>query len=150
MNPSSQAPRLIRASASPSHLRPWLGVALLAMLLPAAAGELYQWKDTKGVTHYSDAPPPGRSGYQTRTIRDSRVPVAAKPAESAQCMTARMNLEHLRGNQPVGFDGNGDGKPDSTLTAEQRTEQTRKAEETLQRVCAAVASTGTPDASGTR
>ena len=139
-----------RASVSPPWLRPWLGVALLTVLLPATAGELYQWKDAKGVTHYSDAPPPGRSGYQTRTIRDSRVPVAAKPAESAQCMTARMNLEHLRGNQPVGFDANGDGKPDSTLTAEERTEQTRKAEETLQRACAAMASTGAPDASGTR
>lgn len=135
---------------SPSRLRPWLGVALLALLLPAAAGELYQWKDARGVTHYADAPPPGGSSYRTRTIRDSRDPIAAKPAESPQCMTARMNLEHLRGNQPVGFDANGDGKPDSTFTAEQRIEQTRKAEDTMQRACAAVASTDTPVASGNR
>jgi hypothetical protein len=31
----------------------------LAVALPVVAGQVYTWKDAKGVTHYADAPPAG-------------------------------------------------------------------------------------------
>ncbi|WP_412159617.1 DUF4124 domain-containing protein, partial [Pantoea sp. SIMBA_079] len=38
---------------------PCLVVALLAVAaLPLAASEVYSWKDARGVTHYSQTPPP--------------------------------------------------------------------------------------------
>ena len=40
-------------------------------LYGATGGELYQWKDANGVTHYSDAPPPGQTSYENRSIRNS-------------------------------------------------------------------------------
>ncbi len=119
----------------------WCGLAILAIALPAGAGELYQWKDAKGVTHYADAPPVGQV-YKSRILNNAGYggqATAPKTAESAQCMTARMNLEHLTGSQPIGFDADGDGKPDAVFDAAQRAEQTRLAGKAVERRCAASA-----------
>ena len=111
--------------------------------LPAAAGELYQWKDANGVTHYSDSPPPDRQ-YQSRIYgTDAGASVASAdettPATetSSQCTTARANLALLQGDGPVGMDSDKDGKPDSQLTAEQRTAQAALAEAAIKVHCTA-------------
>ncbi|MGQ4660251.1 DUF4124 domain-containing protein [Lysobacter sp. F6437] len=141
-NPSSVARRL-----------PWLGAMglgiALATLSVASAGELYQWKDANGVTHYSDAPPPAGADYQNRTIRNSGTAsvkqdqdAAEAPAGNAQCTTARANLELLQGEGPVGTDTDKDGKPDAAFSAEQRAAQTQLAEAAIKVHCAVAAGDG--------
>jgi hypothetical protein len=126
---------------SQSNARPdalaWLAALLLAATLPALAGEVYQWKDAKGVTHYSDAPPPD-TAYKNRVVKDEApapTQVAAAPAEDPRCATARSNLERLKSDAPVGLDANGDGKPDTEMTAAEREQQTKLAELTLETNC---------------
>lgn len=139
-NPSSVVRRL-----------PWLGAMGLGLALAsvsvAAAGELYQWKDANGVTHYSDAPPPTGADFQNRTIRNSgtasiKTEASEAPAENAQCTTARANLELLQGGGPVGTDNDKDGKPDVAMTAEQRAAQTQLAEAAIKVHCAVAAGDG--------
>jgi hypothetical protein len=128
---------------------------LLVLALPAVAvaGKLYQWKDARGVTHYSDSPPPA-SAYKQRYI-DNRDPEpgtqpataatatpAAKPTLSS-CDQARANLAALQGSSPVGLDADRDGKPDSTLDAAGRAEQQQKAQATIDRACNAPAAVPT-------
>jgi hypothetical protein len=119
---------------------PWLAATLLVLALPALAGEVYQWKDAKGVTHYSDAPPPD-TAYKNRVVKQN-VPApaqaAAAPAEDPRCATARTNLERLKGNGPVGLDANGDGQPDTEMTATERAQQVQLAELTLKTNCTPV------------
>lgn len=115
-------------------------VCVLASL-PAAAGELYQWKDANGVTHYSDAPPADRQ-YQSRGyVGQNAAPVEEekpkpKVAVSSQCSTARDNLALLRSEGPVGVDSDQDGKPDSQLDPEQRAAQAALAEAAIKVHCA--------------
>lgn len=124
-----------------------LALCLGAVASPAAAGEVYQWKDAKGVTHYSDAPPP-RGRYEARDIRQrgiQRDGTAAAPATAAKaapdananCTLARTNLERLQTGGDIGLDANGDGKPDATMDAAERARQTRLAEANISAFCAA-------------
>jgi hypothetical protein len=119
---------------------------LLAIALPAVAGELYQWKDANGVTHYSDAPPPAGANYRNRTIsnRGSATVVAdeaaAAPAEDSQCTTARANLALLQGEGPVGADADNDGKPDAAFTADERAAQAQLAQAAIKVHCGTAAS----------
>ena len=112
-----------------------LGFATLLLATSAFAGTVYQWKDAKGVTHYSDSPPPTQQGVQNRQLRDRSPDAAAKPAEDPNCVTARSNLARLKGSQPVGLDANGDGKPDSELSAEDRAKQVQQTEQMLKNFC---------------
>ncbi|MCF7221289.1 DUF4124 domain-containing protein [Marilutibacter chinensis] len=122
--------------------RALLCAGLLVAALPAFAGQVYQWKDANGVTHYSDSPPPGQE-YQGRDI-DASAPTpdapaagteAAAPAESATCVDARANLKMLSADGPVGVDSDGDGKADGTLDEEQRANQRQLAEAAIQVHC---------------
>ena len=104
----------------------------------ALAQNVYQWKDAKGVTHSSDSPPPGHR-YETRRI-DSQGPVAAsasaaKPVDSPECTNARRNVELLAGSAPVRQDTDGDGKPDKTLSDEERSGQKGLAEAAVKAYC---------------
>ena len=127
---------------SAARVTPLLGAGLLVALVaaPALAGEVYKWKDAKGVTHYSDAPPAG-SNYESREIRHRPgMPAASagaegKPAENSQCSIARANLETLAGDGPVGVDADGDGKPDSNMDAGQRADQRALAEASIRANC---------------
>lgn len=117
------------------RLRPLLALALLALALPAAAGKLYQWKDARGVTHYSDAPPPAGADYTNRAISQrgaagTEQPDAATaaPVANPACTTARANLTLLDGQGPVGIDTDGDGKADSEMDPAQRAAQRQLAE----------------------
>lgn len=121
-----------------SRLLPVLAIALLALSLPALAGTVYQWKDAKGNTHYSDSPPPNR-GHKARVLDPKGaavVPATTKPvAANADCSNARSNLKILQGKTDVGIDENKDGKPDRNLTAQERVNRTALAEAGVKTYC---------------
>ncbi len=110
------------------------------MATGAMAGNVYQWKDARGVTHSSDKPPPGQT-YQTRRIDQRGTDVeAAAPAtavETPQCITARANLKLLQGSGAVQQDSDGDGKPDRTLSPDERNAQKDLAEAAIKAYCPA-------------
>jgi len=114
---------------------------LLAGTALAQSGGVYQWKDARGVTHYSDAPPP-KGQYQARDIhhRDGAAPAptaadAATTAASANCTLARTNLERLQAGGDIGLDADGDGQPDAALSVEERERQTRLAQINIKTFC---------------
>lgn len=120
-------------------------LTLTALCLAAAFGahaqQIYQWKDSKGVTHYSDSPPPNQP-VQNRRINQTGAAVsetataAGKPAENTQCVTARKNLDILGTHQgPVQQDTDGDGKPDTTLDDTGRSNQRALAEASVKAYC---------------
>ena len=105
-----------------------LGLSLLLATTAAMAGDLYQWKDSNGVTHYSQTPPAGGTTYKERTEngRDSAAQpaqAAAPPAEPADCATSRSNIALLESKSPVQQDTDGDGKADKTLDDTERSNQ---------------------------
>src|SRR5689334_9917988 len=104
----------------------------------AQAAGIYQWKDAKGVTHYTDTPPPD-SQYKQRklynTDPDQPASAAAKPAENPACATARSNIALLNSKQDVRLDSNGDGKPDKALSDTDRANQLALAQATLSTSC---------------
>lgn len=137
-----------------------LTVSLFLLVATAHAQTVYTWKDAKGVTHYSDAPPPKGIGKpQVKTMRASvpaKTPAAtATPAAgttvaataavakaandaaaaNARCSQARANLIALQGTAPVGLDADRDGKPDSTLGADDRARQVASMQAVIQRDC---------------
>ena len=150
-------------------LSPRLRLACLAALsfafavAIAQAQTVYTWKDAKGVTHYSDAPPPKAATRQeVKTVPIAPAPAAPATipttppaaatttaratttaaqaareaaATNARCSQARANLAALQGSAPVGPDTNGDGKPDSTLGAEDRAKQAAAMQAAIQRDC---------------
>ena len=145
------SPNCLSAARPPHSARPLPRIGAMALAfalaLPAVAGELYQWKDANGVTHYSDSPPPAGADYENRTIHDSGAATMAGGSAESQCTTARANLAKLQGDDPVGADADRDGKPDAEFTAEQRAAQTRLAEAAIQVHCspgAEVAAARTP------
>lgn len=105
----------------------------------ALAGKIYQWKDANGVTHFSDSPPPG--GQAKDRLIDNRgepapqVAGAAKSVENPSCTTAKRNLEVLGNKAPVQQDSDGDGKPDKTLTEDDRGAQRNLAEAAVKAYC---------------
>lgn len=121
-----------------SRLLPLLAAALLTLAAPALAGEVYQWKDAKGVTHYSDAPPPNRA-HKSRTLDtkgNATVAATAKPvAVNADCSNARSNLTILQGKGEVGIDEDKDGKADRSLTAQERANRLLLAEAGVKTYC---------------
>ena len=108
-----------------------LSTALLAASVlataAASAGEVYQWKDANGVTHYSQTPP-AQGKFQQRTITQHvsaaapAQPTAERPA-SPQCATAQRNIELLQGGSRLQVDSNGDGQPDGDLDDADRQKQ---------------------------
>ena len=113
--------------------------ALTAASPLVLAGNLYQWKDAQGVTHYSDRPP-SDSDLKGRRIdaRDSlargETPAVAAPAESPQCTTAKLNQKLLAGNAPVRKAG-ADGKPGEVLGEEERGSQRALADAAIKAYC---------------
>ena len=110
-----------------------VAVALLACGI-ASAGDVYQWKDAKGVTHYSDAPPP-KGQYQARDVshRDveettASVSASPVPVTNQNCALAKTNLDRLKTGGDMGLDANGDGQPDAPFSDAERTRQTQMAE----------------------
>lgn len=133
--------------SSKPYLLPGLVAGLcLVLATPAFAAKVYQWKDAKGVTHYSDSPPPDQH-IKGRNVTDKGGEAPAQPAKpvvSANCTNARSNLAVLQGSGPVGVDENKDGKPDRNLNDNERANRTALAEAQIKTYCesAAVASMG--------
>ena len=104
----------------------------------ATATNVYQWRDAKGVVHSSDKPPPGQK-YDTRRIDDRGQTVETTPpaaaAPSADCTTARQNLQLLASGKTVQQDTDGDGKPDRTLDEDGRASQKSLAEAAVKAYC---------------
>lgn len=121
---------------------PVLAIAGLSALCLAAtlqAGEVYQWKDANGVTHYSQTPPE-KGQYQQRAItnRGASQASAAEPAarqEHPQCTAARNNLQTLQAKVPV-HEVDADGKPGRVLTDAERTSQIDIANAEIKAYCA--------------
>jgi hypothetical protein len=119
-------------------IRLFVGLTALLLALPAFAGKVYQWKDAKGVTHYSDSPPPAQPGVKNRELKTTGPAptlAAAEPAESENCATARKNLAQLQGNGPAGFDADGDGKLDKEMSADERGQYVQQTELMLKTYC---------------
>lgn len=142
-------------------MSPVLRPACLAMLslafvaASAQAQAVYTWKDAKGVTHYSDSPPPKGAGKaKMKSVQapqpatgvakatasvdgDKTSPQAAAKvaAANARCSQARANLQALQGTAPVGPDADGDGKPDTTLSADDRAKQVEAMQAAIQGSC---------------
>ncbi len=122
----------------PSRPLRWLVAGLLTLSLPTLAGQVYQWKDAKGVTHYADAPPPHQA-HKSRSITTKGAPVvptAGKPvAANSDCTNARSNLTILKGKTEVGIDEDKDGDVDRNLTAQERASRTQLAEASVKTYC---------------
>ena len=112
----------------------------LLLATPAFAAKVYQWKDDKGVTHYSDAPPPDQNIKGRTMAEKGGTPVqaaqpAAKPVANANCSNARSNLTVLQGGGQVGIDEDKDGKPDRSLNNSERANRTALAEAQIKTYC---------------
>lgn len=121
--------------------RAMLACALIAAGVCAAevsAGEVYQWTDASGVTHYSQTPPPsGAAKYRVISHRqpETQAPAAATAPEDAQCGVARANIALIEGGGRVQRDTDGDGVPDRDLTAVERESQLQLARLVLRSNC---------------
>ena len=113
----------------------------------ASAGDVYQWKDAKGVTHYADAPPP-KGQYQSRDVsnRDGQVATTADvaPVTDKNCALAKTNLDRLKSGGNIGVDADGDGKPDTLMNDDERTKQRALAETQVNAYCTPAASPSNP------
>lgn len=127
----------------------WSALLIAASLLActaASAGDLYQWKDAHGVTHFSDAPPP-KGTFKTRNveIRDGQAATAPadavkpSPTDASQCALARTNLERLQAGGNIGLDANGDGQPDAPMSATEQAKQAELAQRQIHVFCNAKA-----------
>ena len=142
------------------------GLVAACVCVSATAGDVYQWKDAKGISHYSNTPPPSGS-YKTRVVHsDDTAPVApatpaasasaapsptpsptpatapaaeANPGEDPGCAIARKDIELLQAQAPVLMDSDGDGKPDKILTDEDRAKHLQVAQSALKGRCAQAA-----------
>ncbi len=121
-----------------------VATVVVAAAAPAAA-QIYKWKDAKGVTKYSESPPP-KGSY---TVQESPrpAPAPATPAASStpptgmnanatasadpRCDTARKNMIALQGKGGVTQDSNNDGKPDRTLNDAERASELEVTRATL-------------------
>ncbi len=122
-----------------------LGLAVTCTPLLAQQQTVYQWKDAKGVTHYADAPPAQshkKRDINARSGTAIEVVESKKSAKDASCDNARSNLASLRSTSPVGIDNDGDGKPDSNMTVEQRAAQVQLNEAMLKANCSGLATAG--------
>ncbi|WP_034639252.1 DUF4124 domain-containing protein [Chitinilyticum aquatile] len=59
----------------------WL--LLLCVLAAGAQAQIYTWKDEKGVVHYSDQPPAGKTS-QAKVVNTKDAPVSAVSAQGAK------------------------------------------------------------------
>ena len=127
-------------------------LALLIAAAPLAASEVYSWKDARGVTHYSQTPPPAGTRFEVRNVHGnaaSSTPVtpaaAAAPTatssastanaggDTTQCELARTNVAALKGEGAVQQLG-ADGKP-RELAGSERADQLALSEAAVRAYC---------------
>jgi hypothetical protein len=129
----------LRTSTEPAMNRQLaiLGLCLVIAAPALMAQTVYQWKDAKGVTHYSDAPPP--KGAQRRELHTKdgtpAVQGSAPAADNAACAQSRLNLARLQSTAEVGLDANGDGKIDAPMDAAARAKQIERVNAAIKATC---------------
>jgi hypothetical protein len=139
------------------------GLVVACACVSATAGDVYQWKDAKGITHYSNTPP-ANGTYKTRVVHSDDTPAVApaatsatasaapsptpsaapatspaaeaNPGEDPGCAIARKDVELLQAKAPVLMDSDGDGKPDKILSDEDRAKHLQIAQSALEGRCA--------------
>lgn len=141
----SRASALLRSAPLAALLfAPVLG---LGPVFDTTAGEVYQWKDANGVTHYSQTPPPSGT-FKARTINQRPAASAAGDAEatpeSQQCASARLNVQLLESGQKLLIDTDNDGKGDRELDEKDRAQQLQLARMVLRVNCQASRPAGAP------
>lgn len=121
-------------------------VALLGLSAFAQANDLYKWTDDKGVTHYSDTPPPSQAtasrikvapgvpsdvaataaadASKAKDATTSPPPGAAATPQDKACEQARSNLNLLQSKYAV---ADASGKPLDDKTRDMFTEQAKQA-----------------------
>ncbi|MEO6154991.1 MAG: DUF4124 domain-containing protein [Thermomonas sp.] len=112
-------------------------LAIVAAGAQAQSHDVYKWKDAKGVTHYSDMPPPSGKYGSVEANASARV-AAPEHAEvvDPRCTTARTNIDRLKsGDANIGLDADHDGKADAPLPEAQRADQLRLAEASARNFC---------------
>jgi Domain of unknown function (DUF4124) len=110
----------------------------LGLSASAMAADVYKWKDAKGVTHYSESPPPkGSAEYRMYLYAKREGAKTAVSAEANQCTTARSNVSLLESGKPLRRDTDGDGKPDADLSDKDRAQQLELAKMVLRANCPA-------------
>lgn len=150
------------------HLRTFLIASVITLALgciagPAGAQQVYKWKDSGGVTHFSQTPPPTGTNFSKVQLNNaptvsSNPPAAASddaaesegssapqhlaaagtqpdnPANRARlCQQLRDNIAALEGKQPVVTAGS-DGKP-MVLSDSARQQQLATAREQQTQYC---------------
>ena len=122
-------------------IRPFaVAIALLLVAAPGLAQQqrVYQWKDAKGVTHYTDMPPAQSHSSRDINNRGSAPDLATvKAVENPQCAASRDNLQRLQANQALGVDTNGDGKSDRNLSSDERASQIELNQAAIKAYCPA-------------
>jgi len=125
-------------------------LALLIAAAPLAASEVYSWKDARGVTHYSQTPPPAGTRFEVRNVSaggTASTPAPSAPAaapaataatanaggDTSQCELARTNVAALRGEGAVQQLG-ADGTP-RELGANERADQLALSEAAVRAYC---------------
>ncbi len=114
-----------------------LPLLLASGLAQAQSSTVYQWKDSNGVTQYSERPPVGRQADMRRIGHRGAVSQEVAPAATLPpaCVNARKNAELLAGTGPIGRDTDGDGVPDTALTADERAAEKARAEADVANYC---------------
>jgi len=114
-------------------------LALAAASAGAGASDIYQWTDARGITHYSETPPPAGTPYQTRRITNTGSSAQPAPAPGGdagtnpQCAAARANIEILTSEGPVQQeDAEGNARE---LTADERARQLDLAQAAARAYC---------------
>ena len=101
--------------------------SLLALALPAAAA-MYKWVDEKGVTHYSETPPP--EGTQSKKLDLAPTPPSATTAhpETAEdwksreleLRKSRLRKEHAEADEKARAEQDAQGRKNRCITARNR------------------------------
>lgn len=83
----------------PARRSCYRAVAILAGCLttqsPVATADVHKWVDEKGVTHYSEKPPAGRTSTSLG-IQTPATPATPSPRQGQTCQTVQCQYERLR------------------------------------------------------
>ncbi len=132
------------------HRLPILALAAAGLLAASAVhgGEVYQWKDANGVTHYSQTPP-AKGSYQQRVMSGDRAggvqaTATATPGvdENDRCAVAKANLAALGSGRPV-HEADSEGKPGRALNDAERASQLELANAAVKTYCTPTGSPST-------
>ena len=109
-------------------MKPFALAVIALLAATTASAQVYEWKDERGKTHYSDKPPVG-----TSAVKKSAAPVSSAPSSSPQKTTADRELE-FRKRQKEAQENAEKAKKDQAASTDQKDncENARRALEVLE------------------